>query len=131
MAPFPEEGELDEPSEITVPSRMAESLARWQERYGGRTIASLPSGEPMIELPFTLKRDGKMIRGRIDAVYETDGGGLEIDGADQLEIYAEALRALGLVNEGQPLTLTYEFLDGSPASDDQVDATDAPEGWSS
>jgi DNA helicase-2/ATP-dependent DNA helicase PcrA len=122
MSPFPDEAELDEPSQITVPSRMSESLARWQERYGERTIARLPSGEPMIEVPFTLKKDGMLIRGRIDAVYETDDGGLEIVDfktgrrfersaeADQLEIYAEAMKALGLVRQGQPLKLTYEFL---------------------
>ena len=74
--------------------------------YAERTIARLPSGEPMIELPFTLKKGDRIIRGRIDAVYETDDGGLEIvdfktgkrfekseDEADQLEIYAEALHS--------------------------------------
>jgi DNA helicase II / ATP-dependent DNA helicase PcrA len=142
MSPFPDEAELDEPSQITVPSRMTESLTRWQERYGDRTIARLPSGEPMIEVPFTLKKDGMLIRGRIDAVYETDDGGLEIvdfktgrrfersGEADQLEIYAEAMKALGLVEEGQPLKLTYEFLaDLPPASARQGDA-EPQEDWS-
>jgi DNA helicase II / ATP-dependent DNA helicase PcrA len=126
MSPFPEETELDEPSEITVPSRMAANLERWTNRYGDRRIAHLPSGEPMIEVPFTLKKDGRMIRGRIDAVYETDDG-LEIvdfktgrhfersEEADQLEVYAEALRALGLVDLDRPLKLTYDFLNEAEA----------------
>jgi RecB family exonuclease len=96
----------------------------------------------MIEVPFTLKKDGMLIRGRIDAVYETDDGGLEIvdfktgrrfersGEADQLEIYAEAMKALGLVEEGQPLKLTYEFLaDLPPASATQGDA-EPQEDWS-
>jgi DNA helicase II / ATP-dependent DNA helicase PcrA len=144
MSPFPEETELDEPSEITVPSRMTDSLERWTSGYGDRRIAHLPSGEPMIEVPFTLKKDGRMIRGRIDAVYETDDGGLEIvdfktgrhfepsEEADQLEVYAEALRALGLVTEGQPLTLTYEFLsDPAPRQKAETRASDVAPGWSS
>jgi DNA helicase II / ATP-dependent DNA helicase PcrA len=129
MSPFPDESELDEPSQITVPSRMSESLERWRERYGNRKIAMLPSGEPMVEVPFTLKKDGRLIRGRIDAVYETDDGGLEIvdfktgrrfersEEADQLEIYAEAMKALRLVKPAQPLKLTYEFLgEGTPVA---------------
>jgi DNA helicase-2/ATP-dependent DNA helicase PcrA len=142
MSPFPDEGELDEPSQITIPNRMTKSLARWQEIYGSRTIARLPSGEPMIEVPFTLKKDGRMIRGRIDAVYETDDGGLEIVDfktgkrfersveADQLEVYAEAMKALGLVKAGQPLKLTYEFLgDLTPVQAAQQNA-DPEDDWS-
>ncbi|MDP9235714.1 MAG: ATP-dependent helicase [Actinomycetota bacterium] len=144
MSPFPDEAELDEPSLITVPSRMATNLERWTDLYGERTIALLPSGEPMIEVPFTLKKDGRMIRGRIDAVYETDDGGLEIvdfktgrrfepsEEADQLELYREALRALGLVQEGQPLTVTYEFLSEPPAGQNVgSDSSTADEDWSS
>ena len=75
----------------------------------------------MVELPFALRRNGRIVRGRIDAVYETDDGGLEIvdfktgrrferkDEADQLELYGDALRALGL-DGGKPVTLTYAFL---------------------
>jgi DNA helicase II / ATP-dependent DNA helicase PcrA len=144
ISPFPDEAELDEPSQVTMPSRTTESLDRWEARYADRTIARLPSGEPMIELPFTLKKDGRMIRGRIDAVYETDDGGLEIvdfktgrrfepsEEADQLKLYGEALRALGLVQEGQPLTVTYEFLGEPPAGQDGgSDASTADEDWSS
>ena len=111
---------------MSEPTRLGEMLARYQEIYGDREVARLPSGEPMVELPFALRRDGRIIRGRIDAVYETDDGGLEIvdfktgrrfekrkDEADQLELYAEALRALGL-DGGRAVKLTYAFLSGTP-----------------
>ncbi|MGH2747317.1 MAG: UvrD-helicase domain-containing protein [Actinomycetota bacterium] len=124
ISPFPEEMELDEPGEVSKEaSRIDDMLARFEEQYGDRTLASLPSGEPMIELPFVLKKDGKIIRGRIDAVYETDDGGLEIvdfktgrrpqskrDRADQLQIYGDALKAGGLVAEGKEIRLTYALL---------------------
>jgi DNA helicase-2/ATP-dependent DNA helicase PcrA len=108
MSPFPDEHELDEPGEYTGPSRIAELMKRWEELgYADRTIASLPSGEPMIELPFAMKVDRKIIRGRIDAVYETDDGGLEIVDfktgrqqretreRGQLELYQRALEHAG------------------------------------
>ena len=121
-APYPEESELDAPAEMSEPSEVASLLERWRELYADRRIAVLPSGEPMIELPFVLRKDGTIIRGRIDAVYETDDGGIEIvdfktgrppNGnrrADQLALYAEALRANGLVPEDVPVTLTYAAL---------------------
>jgi DNA helicase II / ATP-dependent DNA helicase PcrA len=124
MAPYPEEMELDEPGEpVSDPSLIFEMLDRLKDRYQGRTIARLPSGEPMVELPFVLKIDGRIVRGRIDAVYEGEHGGLEIvdykSGArfvpgahDQLAVYAEALRANGLLPDDKPVTLTYVFLDG-------------------
>jgi RecB family exonuclease len=80
----------------------------------------------MTELPFALKLDGRVIRGRIDAVYKMDDGGLEIvdfktgrsfavsDEADQLDVYARALKANGLIQEGQRVVLTYAFLGGDP-----------------
>jgi PD-(D/E)XK nuclease superfamily len=59
-----------------------------------------------------------------------DGGGLEIvdfktgkregyenpapDEIDQLGVYAEALRAIGLADADTPVKLTYAFLDGEP-----------------
>jgi DNA helicase-2/ATP-dependent DNA helicase PcrA len=108
MSPFPDEHELDEPGEYTHPSRIAQLMKRWEELgYADRTIARLPSGEPMIELPFAMKKDGRIIRGRIDAVYETDDGGLEIvdfktgaqhrgnGTASQLRVYEEAISASG------------------------------------
>ncbi len=125
LAPYPDETEFDEPSEVSEPGRLGEMLADWERRYGERTIARLPSGQPMMELPFSIRYDGRIVRGRIDAVYETDDGGLEIvdfktgrrfehDDRDQLDIYARALTALGVVSEGRPVILTYAFLDGGP-----------------
>lgn len=126
---YPDESELDSPGEVvTEPNRIADMLQRFEQEYGGRKIATLPSGEPMVELPFALRKGGRIIRGRIDAVYERGSGGLEIvdfktghpfgssDGADQLELYAEALAALGLSVGPDDLTLTYAFL-GPPAGD--------------
>jgi DNA helicase-2/ATP-dependent DNA helicase PcrA len=123
MAPYPEEHELDEPSATSDPNVINEMLERFEDQYGKRKLARLPSGEPMVELPFTLKKDGRIIRGRIDAVYETADGGLEIvdfktgkqfeqtpDGPDQLKLYAEALTSLGVIPEGKLVQLKYAFL---------------------
>jgi DNA helicase-2/ATP-dependent DNA helicase PcrA len=125
LAPYPDETEFDEPSEVSDSGRVAEMLAQWEERYGTRTIGRLPSGEPMIELPFSMRLDGRIVRGRIDAVYETGDGGLEIvdfktgsrahvegGGDDQLSIYARALDAMGLLPQGKNVKLTYAFLSG-------------------
>ena len=124
MAPYPEEMELDEPGEaVSDPSPIFEMLDRVKHRYEHRQIARLPSGEPMLELPFVLNKDGRIVRGRIDAVYETDDGGVEIvdyktgrrfepDENDQLGLYAEALGANGLLPRDRPVILTYVFLDG-------------------
>ena len=120
VSPFPDEMELDEPERIAEPGEVDAMLARFEERYGDRTVATLPSGKPMVELPFTLRKGDRIIRGRIDAVYERDDGGLEIvdfktgkrfeksEEADQLELYAEALRASGL--EGRDISVSYVFL---------------------
>ena len=81
----------------------------------------------MAELPFVLKVGSRLVRGRIDAVYETDDGGLEVvdfktggrvefAGVDQLALYAVALSRLGVGFRG-PLTLTYCYLaDGTRES---------------
>ncbi|MDQ4064915.1 MAG: PD-(D/E)XK nuclease family protein, partial [Actinomycetota bacterium] len=127
VAPYPDEGELDEPSAVADPGVIEELLANFEASgYAGRQLARLPSGELMVELPFTYKRDGHIVRGRVDAVYETDDGGFEIVDFktgqrfdvdiehDQLALYADALRANGALGEGRPLTLTYLFLDGNP-----------------
>ena len=127
ISPYPEEEELDDPSKATEPGFIEELLAHFEASdYVDKQFAALPSGELMVELPFTLKRDGHLIRGRIDAVYETDEGGLEIvdfktgkrfdiDAEhDQLLIYRDALAANGLLPEGKPVKLTYLFLDGEP-----------------
>lgn len=124
ISAFPEEEELDEPEQVfSDPGVIQRLMEEWANQgYGERKVATLPSGEPMIELPFTFKKDGRVIRGRIDAVYETDDGGLEIvdfktgqrfeakpGEADQLELYAEALQALGLAPIDN-IKLTYAFL---------------------
>jgi DNA helicase II / ATP-dependent DNA helicase PcrA len=121
---YPEEAELDEPQARDGRGEVAEKLARWNALgFDRRTVARMPSGEPMIELPFTLRIGDRIIRGRVDAVYETDDGGFEIVDVksggrfepgddDQLAIYARALDANGLLPEGRPVTLTYAFLDG-------------------
>ena len=124
IAPFAAEEELDEPSETAEPGVISGMLARFEELgYADRKIARLPSGEPMIELPFAMKKDGRIIRGRIDAVYETDDGGLEIvdfktgrrfekkDGTDQLDLYADALQHQGSIRGGAEVERTYAFLD--------------------
>jgi DNA helicase-2/ATP-dependent DNA helicase PcrA len=123
-SPFPEETELDEPAAEVDGGVMPSALEHYRAlRYGERRVARLPSGEPMIELPFALRRGQTIIRGRIDAVYETDDGGLEIvdfktggrfsaTEDDQLDLYAQAMAANGLMPEGRPVKLTYAFLDG-------------------
>lgn len=103
IAPFANENDLDQPGAVSEPSKIGKLLERWEELgYSERTIARLPSGEAMIELPFAMKKDGRIIRGRIDAVYETDDGGLEIvdwktgsvparSENDQISLYKTAL----------------------------------------
>ena len=137
MSLYPEETELDDPNEVAEPSTIARLLARWEkDGYAQRTIARLPSGEPMVELPFTLRKNGRIVRGRIDAVYQTDDGGLEIvdfktgrrfetalNETDQLSLYAEALKATGAARPHTPITLTYAFLSdlADEAGDDDGD----------
>ena len=124
ISPYPEETELDEPGEVTGPNFMSTTLGHWASSgYAEREPATLSSGEPMVELPFTLRLDGRIVRGRIDAVYPTEDGGLEIvdfktgkrfepGEADQLDLYARAMKANGLITEGMAVKLTYVFLDG-------------------
>jgi DNA helicase-2/ATP-dependent DNA helicase PcrA len=138
MSPFADETELDEPSKMTEPSRITELLDNWRESgYAERKIAELPSGEPMVELPFSLRFNGQIVRGRIDAVYERDEGGLEIvdfkTGArfeppelDQLAIYAKALKANGLLTDSGSVKLTYLFLDGDAPVSRTLDPAEIP-----
>ncbi len=119
-----EEEAIDEaslpPDQATVATLKANFAAMGFE---GRAPYELPGGEPATEVPFTLRLapdpNGIVVRGRIDAVYATDEGPLEIvdfkTGAlpqtldwGQLELYAEALAALGLVT-GETI-LTFAFL---------------------
>jgi DNA helicase-2/ATP-dependent DNA helicase PcrA len=116
-----DEEAFDVPSAPLAAARAVELRETWVGMgYGLRRIARLDSGEPMAELPFVLKVGDRLVRGRIDAVYETDGDGLEIvdfktggrvefAGVDQLALYAAALSRLGVAFRG-PLTLTYCYL---------------------
>ena len=136
ISPYPAEEELDEPVRTGEPGGIDRALRAWDELgYGQRTIARLPSGEAMVEVPFSLRRGEQIIRGRIDAVYEAAEGGVEIvdfkTGArfepapgDQLELYAEALQAMDLLPEDKPVYLTYVFLDGgAPVTREWTPAT--------
>jgi DNA helicase-2/ATP-dependent DNA helicase PcrA len=116
-----DEEAIDDPSSPLGAGRAAELRETWLAMgYGLRRLACLDSGEPMAELPFVLKVAGRLVNGRIDAVYETGDGGLEIvdfktggraevAGVDQLALYAVALSRLGVAFPG-PLTLTYCYL---------------------
>jgi DNA helicase-2/ATP-dependent DNA helicase PcrA len=117
-----DEEALDEPS--LPPDR--ETVARLKEhfrtmRFEDRSPYELPGGEVATEVPFTLKlAEDLVVRGRIDAIYEADGT-LEIvdfktgtppapEDTDwgQLELYAEAMRALGHL-DGEAI-LSFAFL---------------------
>lgn len=116
-----DEEAFDVPAAPLTSDRVRELRDTWLAMgYGQRHIARLDSGEPMAELPFVLKVGDRLIPGRIDAVYETDDGGLEIvdfktggrvevAGLDQLDLYAAALSRLGVAFRG-PLILTYCYL---------------------
>ncbi|HEY8203063.1 MAG TPA: 3'-5' exonuclease, partial [Actinomycetota bacterium] len=116
-----EEEPLDSPGVHVETTRLSELKASFVRMgYPDRTLARLDSGEPMAELPFVLKVGDRLVRGRIDAVYELPGGGLEIvdfktgaeaerPGIDQLRVYAAALVLLGVAPAG-PLRLTYAYL---------------------
>lgn len=122
-----EEDALDETSLAPDPDTVAKLRRNYLEMgYDERPLAELDSGEPMAELPFTLKVGRTLVRGRIDAVFLTADGGLEVvdfktgDAPEepdwgQLELYAEALRELGLASD--ELTLTFAYLrSGEPQS---------------
>ncbi|MGH2687826.1 MAG: PD-(D/E)XK nuclease family protein, partial [Actinomycetota bacterium] len=116
-----DEETLDRPGRHVEGSRLEELKAAFVRLgFDGRRLARLGSGEPMAELPFVLKVAGRLVRGRIDAVYELPAGGLEVvdfktgqeverPGLDQLALYAAALDRLGVVPAG-PLALTYCYL---------------------
>lgn len=116
-----DEEALDHPSAPVEPGRIAGHKATFERMgYGERRLARLDTGESMAELPFVLKVGGRLVRGRIDAVYETGEGGVEVvdfktgreveqPEADQLAVYAAALVELGVPIRG-PLVLTYCYL---------------------
>jgi DNA helicase-2/ATP-dependent DNA helicase PcrA len=114
-----EEEALDEAS--LLPDRRTVARLKKNFRamgYEGRRPFVLPGGEPATEVPFTLKlADDLVVRGRIDALYTSDDGSLEIvdfkTGSTpetshlQLEVYAEALAALGILDGEVALTIAY------------------------
>lgn len=111
---------LELPAAHVDRSHLESLRGAWREMgYEGRTLGRLETGEPMAEMPFVLKVGNRLIRGRIDAVYEDDGGleivdfktGAEFDPPelDQLLVYAAALRQIGVALRG-PLRLTYAHL---------------------
>ncbi|MDQ3662703.1 MAG: ATP-dependent helicase [Actinomycetota bacterium] len=124
VASLPDESELDEPLGVEDRDEVERRLEFFRALgYTDRTLARLPSGELMIELPFALRIGSRIVRGRIDAVFEDGAGGFELtdfktgarfesEAEDQLGLYAAALQANGLLPEGAPVTLTYAFLDG-------------------
>jgi DNA helicase-2/ATP-dependent DNA helicase PcrA len=131
-----DEEALDLPAEHVEQSTLGSLRSNFLRMgYSERRLAQLDTGEPMAEIPFVMKVDGRLVRGRIDAVYETDDGGLEIvdfktgmevEAAemDQLLIYAAALSRLGLQSSG-PLTLTYAYLSSGKKSSRTVSAEEA------
>ena len=116
-----DEEALDAPATPLEPGRISALQDQFRAMgFAGRRLASLDTGEPMAELPFSLKVGERVVRGRIDAVYETDEGGLEVVDfktgrrvaeaeLDQLAVYAAALHRLG-VSRSVPLTVTYCYL---------------------
>ncbi|CAN5854972.1 hypothetical protein BH23ACT12_BH23ACT12_04560 [soil metagenome] len=114
-----EEG-LDAVGSHVDPSRLSRLKATWEEQFASRSLARLPGGEPMAELRFVLKVGDRLVRGRMDAVYEGPEGRLEIvdfktgdrteqPELDQLTVYAGALRKL-TIPLGDRLRLTYAYL---------------------
>ncbi len=120
VSTYPDEEELDEPSDPEdIVDATAAAIETWKSKFGDRVPARLPSGELMLELPFSIRSGDDVVRGRIDAVYDKDDGGLEIvdwktgielevPEFDQLALYAAALSLLG-VPAGE-ITLTYFYL---------------------
>ena len=124
MPSLPDESELDEPLGVEDRAEVERRLEFFRALgYTDRTLARLPSGELMLELPFAMRIGSRIVRGRIDAVFEDGAGGFELvdfktgarfetEDEDQLALYAAALEANGLLPEEAPVTLTYAFLDG-------------------
>lgn len=133
-----DEEALDFPSEHVEASTFKELRERFtQMGYPDRVLAKLDTGEPMAEIPFVMKVGERLVRGRIDAVYESEGsdGGLEIvdfksgkeietPELDQLLIYASALTEIGVGIEG-PMTLTYAYLSTGKKVSRTIDASEA------
>jgi DNA helicase II / ATP-dependent DNA helicase PcrA len=126
-----EEG-LDASGSHVDTGRLAGLKATWEEQFASRTLARLPGGEPMAELRFVLKVGERLVRGRMDAVYENPEGGLEVvdfktgdrieqPDLDQLTVYAGALRKLN-IKLGTSLKLTYAYLASGETLSREMDA---------
>jgi len=113
-----EEEALDEASLLPDPATVDGLKANFQKlNFDKRRPFVLSTGEPATELPFTLKVGRSLVRGRIDAVYSTEDGGIEIvdfktgmvpePSFGQLELYAEALAALRIARGEVKLTFAY------------------------
>lgn len=118
-----EEDEMDESSLEPDEALVAQLKAKFKEmEFDGRAPLRLAGGEPATEVPFTLKVGDQIVRGRIDAIYEAEDGTLEIvdfktgpfpDDRQleryrrQLELYADALAALGILKGEAVLTLAF------------------------
>ncbi|HEX2259776.1 MAG TPA: ATP-dependent DNA helicase [Actinomycetota bacterium] len=130
-----DEDVLDEPGPHVESSKLSALKASFVRMgYPRRRLARLPGGEPMAELRFVLKVGDRLVKGRMDAVYELDDEGLEIvdfkTGAeaakpelDQLMLYAVALSRLGVELPGT-VNLTYCYLDSEQAVSRTIDASE-------
>ena len=132
-----DEEALDVPSGHVEPSRLSELRKSYVEMgFADRALARLDSGEPMAELPFVLKLGGRLVRGRIDAVYETEEDGpleivdfktgveKQVGEFDQLMLYAGALSKIG-VSQHPNVKLTYCYLGSGTVHSREVSFADA------
>ena len=133
-----DEEALDFPSEHVEAGTFKELRKKFTEMgYPNRSLAKLDTGELMAEIPFVMKVGDRLVRGRIDAVYESElgDGGLEIvdfksgkemetPDLDQLLIYAAALTEIG-VGIGGRMTLTYAYLSTGKKVSRTIDASEA------
>ena len=132
---------LDQPGAHVNAARLAE-LRKSFEKMGfpGKTLKQLDTGEPMAEVAFVMKMGERLVKGRIDAVYETGDGGIEIvdfkTGAkpeasavevDQLLVYAGALMRLG-IEVGSSIKLTYVYLATVSSDSRTITRSEAEEG---
>lgn len=99
------------------------SVDPWESFLGSRFEQSTPT---LVETPFAITFDGRTLRGKVDAVYETSSGWEIVDyksGAAsatdirrvQLQAYAVAVRtgALG-IDPRRPLDVTFAFFGENP-----------------
>ncbi len=132
---------LDQPGAHVDSSRLVDLRKTFEQMgFPERTLKRLDAGDPMAEVPFVLKVGERLVKGRIDAVYETPDGGIEIvdfkTGAkpgessvelDQLLVYAGALMKLGL-DVGKSIKLTYVYLADGTTQSREVSRAEAEQG---